>query len=886
MTLPRTRLLARLSASEPRLVRLLAPAGYAKSSLARLFARRFERHAICDCAGVADATSFANRALASLAEESQPSGDSAAWTRLHLHAIEADAATWSRALLEAWKSRHERALFIFEHAEAIAENNGALVLLGDLLAARPSERVILVSSRAALPIRVSHYFAAHQILTLSANDLRFNDEEAASLFEATDLAPETVSAIVRLADGWPIVLLLLALVARYDANIERLVERLSEAAFADLHEQLASEVLSAFTPDMMSTVLAMVAIPNASLEDIAAATGIRHATPIIDRLLHLPGFISSETGAYQAHPLVLGAIRAQHGVDSTNRLLRAAEEYERSGDFLRAAELYSANGNEAAAAAALDRLPTPVLEQPSARLIDAIAKIRMSTLCAYPNLWIATLAHRRHYVEARQLYGEALKLLQSLAPDARPLLRRRLRVRLALFAQELEKLAEARELLEVSRLQDNLDETPEEQRLCLMTSALVAAKRGRFAQADELVDQADAVWGARHLRFDAERTQIAMEKARLLGDWNGVLKISEEELYAAQRSGVTSRIIDAARAVASAAWYCNDDERVTAANQLLEDCGDADVRAFARHVEATLSRNVLDAPIRILQVARWHAALATADAAQAKELLDQAIDEIDTLENDFLQIAIRVGAALLLPVQRRRLLEARAIAARIESPPLHASLELLIDSTEPADYGVFTFMAARAARSPLKIRHAALHVNVARGQVRRGAELVHVSERGFELLVALALLPVGTPKEHLGSAIWPGLDGDAALNALKMCVSRTRAQVADKEAIRSTKGGYALSEDVAVDVHEFERLLRNVRGADVLSEPLRRQVQEAAKTLEERERVYATNWEWFVVQAAALDRLQHELTLVLAKDAWKRNDVPVPYLASEVTSKL
>ena len=61
--LPQTRLLERLIASEPRLVRLWAPAGYGKSSLARLFARRFDRHAICDCAGVCDPVEFADRAI-------------------------------------------------------------------------------------------------------------------------------------------------------------------------------------------------------------------------------------------------------------------------------------------------------------------------------------------------------------------------------------------------------------------------------------------------------------------------------------------------------------------------------------------------------------------------------------------------------------------------------------------------------------------------------------------------------------------------------------------------------------------------------------------------------------------------------------------------------
>jgi DNA-binding winged helix-turn-helix (wHTH) protein len=172
------------------------------------------------------------------------------------------------------------------------------------------------------------------------------------------------------------------------------------------------------------------------------------------------------------------------------------------------------------------------------------------------------------------------------------------------------------------------------------------------------------------------------------------------------------------------------------------------------------------------------------------------------------------------------------------------------------------------------VRQDILYVDVVRGRVRRGSELVHVSDRGFELLVALALMPNGTSKEALASAIWPGLDVEAALNALKMCVSRTRVQIADRDAIQSTKRGYSLGERVAIDVHEFERLLRSIRGVEAFGDPIRRQLQEAAGSLGAREREYAGSWAWFAPCATHLDELQRELTLLLTKDAFKRDQVP------------
>ncbi len=876
MALQRTRLLARLSASEPRLLRLWAPPGYGKSSLARLFARRFDRHAICDCAGVSGTVDFAGRAMAALAGESAAGGDAIAMIRLRLHASEADAAAWSRALLDAWKGRQEHALFILEHAEAVAENGAVLALLGDLLAARPPERVVLISSRSALPLRVSHYLAPHQMLTLSRQELRFESDEAAAIFEGSELAPEIVTRIVELADGWPIVLLLLAMFAQYDTNIEQLLDRLRNIAPADLYEHLANEVLAAFTPEMMATMLTTASIPNASLEDISAATGLRHATPIVDRLLGLPGFISSETGAYRTHPLLVATLRARHGADLANYLFRAAHEYERAGDALRAAELYAAYGDEESAAAALDRLPAAELAQPSARLIDALAKIKMSTQCARPNLWIATLPYRRQHVDAARLYDEGRRLLNSLSPDAADSLQRRLRVRLATLAQELSRLSEARALMVAGDPAPDLDDAPEERRLVLMTSALIAARQGRFSEAERLADASDAVHGARHARLDAERAQIAMEKARYLGDWHGLLKMSEEALFAAQRSGATRRIIDAARSVAQAAWYCNDDAREAAANQLLEDCGDAEARLHVQRIEAVRADAAVDAPARDLQVARWHAALAATSVEHARKLFDEAIDGIDTVENDFLRIAIRVCAALLLPTDRRRLLEARVIAADLESLPLQASLELLIDSPEPSDFGIFKYFAERCGRSLLNVRQDSLSIDLGSGHVRRGSTVLHVSDRGLELLAALALLPAGTSKEELARTIWPALDVEAALNTLKMCVSRTRAQIASKDVIANTKRGYALNERVAVDVRGYEQLVRSVRGADGLGDAVRRQVEHAVRALEPHGHAYAQGWAWFGPHARHFEELRHTLTLALSKDAWRSAGATLP----------
>ncbi|HEX3368832.1 MAG TPA: hypothetical protein VHS56_04575, partial [Candidatus Cybelea sp.] len=844
----RRRLLARLGAAEPSLIRLCAPPGYGKTNFAAAWARRFERHAICDCGRVSSLGDFAGRMMSALAAESAAGGPLAR-ERLFLHVTEADDAAWSRALLECWKLRQERALLVLENADALAAHANVLALVGDMLAARPAERAVLLSSRKPLPLEIGRYLAPHQVLSLGPAELQLDGEEAASVFEGSDLAQPVVDRILRLAAGWPTALLLLARIAHYEPELEQLLDRLDSIA-TDPHEYLLNEVLAALTPEMTTTLLAAAAVGEATLEDISAATDISHAAPIVEGLLRLPGFISYESGVYRMHPLLHAALRARYGADLSEYVLRAAGGNTLLGDFLRAGELYNVAGDCTAAAAALDRLPAAALQQPSLRLIEVLAQIPVSVIVARPGLWMAVLRDRSRTVDIERLHGESIALQQGVAPQAAPGLYRRLGVRRALLASQRNRSAEARTALEDLGSGACADENPEEQRLVLITSAVVAAKQGQFLEADAFVEQADAVHGARHLRFDEERAVIAMEKAVTHGDWDDLLKIGEERLSVALRTGPTERIVEAARAVARAAWYGNDDDRVAAAQQIVKDCGLPAVDAIEEAALADLQT-----------------ALGSGDIERAAALLDRAIERIDGCENDFLRIVVRVCAALLAPAQRRRLIEARAIAARIESAPLQTSIELLIDSAEPRDYGIFKRLAVRVARSPLRTRHDRLFVDIVRGQVRQGSEALHVSDRGLELLAALALFEPGTSNEKLAAALWPALDRKAGVNALKMCVSRTRAQVGDRESIQNARNGYVLGERVGCDVRECERVLQAARSAGTLGESLRQQLRRLINSWGDRQPAHAAEWKWFARFSIYLAELRSELTQVLAKDA-------------------
>lgn len=844
MTTRRNRLLARLLAAEPRVVQLIAGAGFAKSPLAHEFARRFDRHAICDCQGVASAAAFANRVIAALESEMPGGSDALATQRVRLHVTQGDDAAWSRALLDVWKSRNDHSLLILERAECLADDPRIIELLGDMLASRPAERVLLVSSRTALQLRLTHHVAPHQVVTFTEAELRYEPREATSAFDGSGLPAHVVERIVRLANGWPAMLLLLGRFALYESTLDELRERLINLGDEERFVRLGSEILAELTPEMTAAMTAAASIPNATLEDISAATGIRNVMPIIERLLHLPGFITAENGTYQVHPLLRSALRAGGDTKVDNCALRAATAYERLSDYVRAAELYLISGKPEAAAVTLDHLSTEMLQQPTPRLANVLTSIALPVLFSRAHLWIAMLPHRRHEVPTKQLYDEASALLRN--PSVPASIARRLSVRLALLAQESNYLSEARAAIDTSAITRSPGFPAEERRLAFSTLALIAAKQGKFADSERFVDEAESIAGSRHVWFERERSLIAFERASFFGDWLDLQQMCEEELYAAQRAGDRARILVAAHHLRSAAWYRDDGTAYASANELLAEYGDA-ATAF---------------PLQLAE-AKIHAALEASDLRFAQQLVYEAIDVADAQEHALPRILYRVIGVLLLPGGRTWLDEARAFAQSIESPPLEASLDLLAEADEPADFGIFKTFADRVARSPLNVHRDTLTIELAGGNVRRGGQALRISDRGLELLAALAVQREGTTKEELAAAIWPNLPTESALNALKMCVSRTRTQLANKDAIVNTKFGYALNEHIAVDVQEYERLMRTARSSSTLGEPLGRRIEEAIRALNASARKYAASWAWFAPYDEHLESMCVELTALL-----------------------
>ena len=188
------------------------------------------------------------------------------------------------------------------------------------------------------------------------------------------------------------------------------------------------------------------------------------------------------------------------------------------------------------------------------------------------------------------------------------------------------------------------------------------------------------------------------------------------------------------------------------------------------------SREKTDAAPGVLNVARWHAALATSDAGYAARTLRRAIDEIDAAENDFARLAVRV--VLGVAAAGTTAASARGAGDRASrSSRRRCKLRSSCSSTPPnrttTESSSILRRGSRVRR--LKVRRHVLAVDVMRGEVRRGSEAVHVSDRGLELLVALALAPAGARREDLAARSGPGSTARRR-STRSRCASRERAR--------------------------------------------------------------------------------------------------------------
>ena len=205
----RDSLLERLDRVRPRIVSLIAPAGFGKTTLARQYLAGRGPWAVCDCSGVRDDLDLARRLDPGACDGKpqpragpHPARDDARGRRHeHRRARQHCAGSVARA------RRRDLRLRKCREASRIALRPARF--LARLLSRRPEGRSIVVCSREGLRIHMTRFAAPHEIMTLARRRPCVRRRRRPRIFEPFVHDPVSIERIAAVSQGWPIAVLLL-----------------------------------------------------------------------------------------------------------------------------------------------------------------------------------------------------------------------------------------------------------------------------------------------------------------------------------------------------------------------------------------------------------------------------------------------------------------------------------------------------------------------------------------------------------------------------------------------------------------------------------------------------------------------------------------------------
>jgi DNA-binding SARP family transcriptional activator len=231
------------------------------------------------------------------------------------------------------------------------------------------------------------------------------------------------------------------------------------------------------------------------------------------------------------------------------------------------------------------------------------------------------------------------------------------------------------------------------------------------------------------------------------------------------------------------------------------------------------------------------------------ELRREVVEIADSTDSDKLKESVRAACAgqsevgLLQPLLDR--LRNRAVEA-------------------PAAVAVDTPAAVAAVTGSFGI-------DVATGEVLRAGVPVRVSDGTLQLLVFFAVTgrPVG--RDTIVDRMWPDLDGDSAVNALKMCVHRARVQLESSEAITSRKGSYALGDNVTT-TYQHILDLAGAAQSRTLTDETRKELPGVYERLSRGLMAGWAAWTWFVPYTRVLTDAMRSIAKHLVLEQIERGE--------------
>ena len=846
----RRRVLQRIRRSAAPLIALVAPAGYGKSYIAQRIAREDPHWAIVDANETPNARSLAEA--------------------LAIVPILAGGGTRDlHGLVQAWSVCPEPITLILENLDR-ATAPDVIDAVTDLVRSRPPAGKLILCARRALAVELSDLAAPHLVATMRAGDLRFDHAEMAQLFAETDADATAMFRASRFTEGWPMVALYLQRIMQegaYDPQSDTVPDGL----LAELFDYVDTQIISRLPEPALCALIA--ASGWSDLTDIEIETAYGEAGAVADLVRNHQLARHGAQERVDLHPLVRRTVAQRHGKRVTAAMRTMAERFVADERFARASECYLMADDVAAAADCAAQVEGGFLTLVGMRPPGGVYSGDEAALTHNPQIRLAILSARRLIEPSRDLPREALAVLEATRGETVALDKATLGVAV-LALLDAGRSDEASALLDAAPLDDGDPANGPE--LVLLTARLALfGHLGKFEEGMRLWQplrrkiHGNPVWISQLLRFEV---QAARARAR----WE-VEQEALERMYSLARSGRAVPVIGLALAEAVfGSWLAGEDELfATYRTSLIALVERYDIPALLRF---TLAANGSAPRIDRAYTPLWDARaflIAAADAqdgALAARYMQAALEAADVHGGPLMKILVRVAAAEKTGAGRGRLREATALSDTIESAPLRDSVVALAEHGDVR--GMLAPMVHRLrhrASVVLAAADAPLVISLADGTVSRGDERIDVSEGVLALLIALAVETQTVTRDRLVDRLWPDLQDESAYNALKMCVHRTRQQLASPGAILVSRGGYALAPEIEVDLRRLQRTLEHVRRDTVPAMEMPQLEATFASLIRGRPAGFA-DWEWFEPIEQMLEAATHEVGAFLAGRALHAGD--------------
>jgi len=870
----RAGLLERLQRVDPRVIAIVAPAGFGKSSLVRQYLAVRGGGVICDCASVRDDLDLARRVIPALAGESPDRESDLTQRELMLGDGGTSVADRVALALEVWRQPAEGCI-VFESAERLADAPAAAELFARMLELRPPGRTVVVCTREPLRIHLTRYAVPHEIVTLRAADLAFDASDIRELFAPFDLDEHTVERILKVSEGWPVAVFLLLRFAS-EGRMEQMLDRLNDVAFDELRDYLADEVLAGVDRRMLGAFFACAAIPQATADDLRAALDDGTIVDELSEFAKDAAFVErAEDGTFELHPMLASFMleRARERRDAL--LLRVTREHERRGDYQRAAELHLVRGDQQAAARALGALEVVREPAPSMRYARVLSSLDPGIVARYPRLWGVTALMRMFCVDSSSLLDEAETVWRTLAPDTSAMERYYVFVFRILLMSYVGKVDEALDEIAEFASQIGFSDPPKTilDGHVLYLRGLLRARRGNFDLGESDLNAALPLIDQMHVVASGTYLALGSDIARVRGEWS----LERQFLARARERAASSALpnfmaFDTAESLI-AAWFAGDRAAFNAvASELEHAVARNAIAGFAYLAGAARGRNAHPTPADLPKFVVFGHLIALSrsrDDDERTALARSALEIARKLQMPFVETLAAIALALCDPAAfDESAAIAKEAAARCDAPAFLHAVTAFANQYE--NVGMLSNFVAQITRDRSEAAPVALEVLA--GRVRIDGTPARLSGREFELMAAIAQRREPTPRARLAAMLWPDLDEFSARNALSVCLHRLRSHLGREDAIERAAEGYRLHVDSFVDLWEIERAAVSLRSRDRLRDAERALLGRAWERLCGERAGALEHCEWFEPIGKRMDELRTAFAHRLGEDALERGD--------------